>query len=60
MQIISLKEIKSILPKVDLMKEIEKGFANYSKGNVVQNRFKFVPISPNLENEKIEEIDIMV
>ena len=30
-----LKEIKSILPKVDLMKEIEKGFANYSKGNVV-------------------------
>ena len=35
MRIISLKEIKSILPKVDLMNEIEKGFANYSKGNVV-------------------------
>jgi|TARA_B100000959_G_C14950661_1_gene611757 ornithine cyclodeaminase len=35
MQIISLERIKSILPKVDLISEIEAGFAAYSNGLVV-------------------------
>ena len=35
MEIYSLDEIKSVLPQVDLMREIEKGFAAYSKGDVV-------------------------
>jgi len=35
MRIINLVEIKSVLPKVDLMKEIEVGFVAYTRGNVV-------------------------
>ena len=35
MEIYSLDEIKSVLPQVDLMREIEKGFVAYSKGDVV-------------------------
>ncbi|MBC8346237.1 MAG: ornithine cyclodeaminase family protein [Candidatus Marinimicrobia bacterium] len=35
MRIINLDEIKSVLPKVDLMKEIEAGFIAYSNGEVV-------------------------
>ena len=35
MQIFNLDQIKSVLPQVDLMKEIENGFAAYSKGKVV-------------------------
>ena len=34
-KIIDLPTIKSILPKVDLISEIEKGFEDYSKGNVI-------------------------
>ena len=35
MRIVSLDEIKSVLPKVDLMQEIETGFSAYSNGEVV-------------------------
>ena len=35
MRIINLVEIKSVLPKVDLMKEIEAGFVAYTRGDVV-------------------------
>ena len=35
MQIFNLDQIKSVLPQVDLIKEIENGFAAYSKGEVV-------------------------
>ncbi len=35
MRIINLVEIKSVLPKVDLMKEIEVGFVAYTRGDVV-------------------------
>lgn len=35
MRIINLVEIKSVLPKVDLMKEIEAGFVAYTHGDVV-------------------------
>lgn len=35
MEIYNVDEIKSILPKVDLISEIEKGFAAYSNGKVV-------------------------
>ena len=34
-RIIDLSTIKSILPKVDLIGEIEKGFAAYSNGEVI-------------------------
>ena len=34
-KIIDLSTIKSILPKVDLISEIEEGFEAYSKGNVI-------------------------
>ena len=35
MRIVSLDEIKAVLPKVDLMQEIETGFSAYSNGEVV-------------------------
>ena len=35
MRIINLVEIKSVLLKVDLMKEIEVGFVAYTRGDVV-------------------------
>lgn len=35
MEIYNIDEIKSVLPKVDLIGEIEKGFAAYSNGEVV-------------------------
>ncbi len=35
MKIVTLKEIKEILGKIDSIKEIEKGFVEYSNGNVV-------------------------
>jgi ornithine cyclodeaminase len=35
MRIINLVEIKSVLPKIDLMKEIEAGFVAYTRGDVV-------------------------
>ena len=35
MEIYNVDEIKSIIPKVDLISEIEKGFAAYSNGEVV-------------------------
>ena len=34
-KIVDLNTIKSILPKVDLINEIEKGFVAYSHGEVV-------------------------
>lgn len=34
-QIISLDQIKKVLPKIDVTSAIEKGFVAYSKGNVV-------------------------
>ena len=34
-KIVDLSTIKSILPKVDLINEIEKGFVAYSNGEVV-------------------------
>ena len=35
MRIFSLDEIKSVLAKINLVQEIEKGFAAYSKGDVI-------------------------
>ena len=35
MRIVSLEEIKVVLPKIDLMQEIETGFSAYSNGEVV-------------------------
>lgn len=35
MRIVSLDEIKSVLPHIDLVGEIERGFAAFSKGDVV-------------------------
>ena len=35
LKIIDLPTIKSILPKADLINEIEKGFVAYSKGEVI-------------------------
>ena len=35
MRIVSLEEIKAVLPKIDLMQEIETGFSAYSNGEVV-------------------------
>ena len=35
MRIVSLDEIKAVLPKIDLMQEIETGFSAYSNGEVV-------------------------
>ena len=35
MRIVSLEEIKLVLPKIDLMQEIETGFSAYSNGEVV-------------------------
>ncbi|MDG2397758.1 MAG: hypothetical protein P8M59_00425 [Candidatus Marinimicrobia bacterium] len=35
MQIINLVEIKSVLPNIDLMKEIEAGFVAYTNRDVV-------------------------
>ena len=35
MRIVTLDEIKAVLPKIDLMEEIEAGFSAYSKGEVV-------------------------
>ena len=35
MRIVSLEEIKAVLPKVDLIAEIEAGFAAYSRGDVI-------------------------
>ena len=35
MRIVSLDEIKAVLPKIDLMQEIEAGFSAYSNGEVV-------------------------
>ena len=35
MKIISLEQIESILPSLDLIPEIEKGFSDYSQGRVV-------------------------
>ena len=35
MKIVSLEEIKLVLPKIDLMQEIETGFSAYSNGEVV-------------------------
>ena len=35
MRIITLDEIKAVLPKIDLMQEIEAGFSAYSNGEVV-------------------------
>ena len=35
MRIYSLKEIKNVLTKINLVQEIEDGFAAYSKGEVV-------------------------
>jgi len=35
MRVISLDEIKTVLPKVDLISDIETGFASYSRGEVV-------------------------
>ena len=35
MKILSLEQIKSALPAVDLMAEIEKGFIAYSQGRAV-------------------------
>jgi len=35
MRVVSLDEIKTVLPKVDLISDIETGFASYSRGEVV-------------------------
>ena len=35
MRIVTLDEIKAVLPKIDLMEEIEAGFSAYSNGEVV-------------------------
>ena len=35
MRVVSLDEIKMVLPKVDLISDIETGFASYSRGEVV-------------------------
>ena len=35
MRVVSLDEIKRVLPKVDLISDIETGFASYSRGEVV-------------------------
>ena len=35
MRIVSLEEIKAVLPKIDLMQEIETGFRAYSNGEVI-------------------------
>jgi len=35
MRIVNLEEIKSVLPHINLVEEIERGFAAYSKGDVV-------------------------
>ena len=35
MRIVTLDEIKVVLPKIDLMEEIEAGFSAYSNGEVV-------------------------
>ena len=35
MRIVTLDEIKAVLPKINLMEEIEAGFSAYSKGEVV-------------------------
>ena len=35
MEVVNLDQIKSILPKLDLIKEIEAGFVAYSEGRVV-------------------------
>ena len=35
MRIVSIEEIKAVLPKIDLMEEIETGFSAYSNGEVV-------------------------
>ena len=34
-RVVDLSTIKSILPKVDLISEIENGFAAYSNGDVI-------------------------
>ncbi len=65
MRIINLVEIKSVLPNVDLMKEIEAGFVAYTRGDVVvppvgELQFELPPGDVHIKYGYIKNDDVYV
>ena len=65
MRIVSLDRIKSVLPNVDLLSEIESGFAAYSSGSVVvppvgELSFQSPPGDVHIKYGYINEDDVYV
>ena len=65
MRIVSLDRIKSVLPNVDLLSEIESGFAAYSSGLVVvppvgELSFQSPPGDVHIKYGYIKEDDVYV
>ena len=65
MRIVSLEEIKVVLPKIDLMQEIETGFSAYSNGEVVvppvgELNFENPPGDVHIKYGYIQDDDVYV
>jgi len=65
MRIVTLDEIKAVLPKIDLMEEIEAGFSAYSNGEVVvppvgELNFKDPPGDVHIKYGYIRDDDVYV
>ena len=65
MRIVSLEEIKAVLPKINLMEEIETGFSAYSNGEVVvppvgELNFKNPPGDVHIKYGYIRDDDVYV
>jgi len=65
MRIVTLDEIKAVLPKIDLMDEIEAGFSAYSNGEVVvppvgELNFKDPPGDVHIKYGYIRDDDVYV
>ena len=65
MRIVSLDEIKAVLPKIDLMQEIEAGFSAYSNGEVVvppvgELNFEHPPGDVHIKYGYIRDDDVYV